>query len=197
MRLLMEPLARLFSTPARLRMLRLFCFNDSSSFTLDEIASRIKSPKAATRKEVTVLVAADIIEKKSAKNGESVYVAVKRQPLFDELKQFLLTTTTIDNAHIIAIMRRAGQIKLLILSGIFTDALEAAADILIVGDKLDERVIASAVRLIEADLGRELRYATFETAIFKYRLGVYDRLMRDILDFPHETLVDKLGIDKN
>lgn len=192
----MEPLARLFGSATRLRLLRLFCFNENS-FNVDDIAFRVKASKAVVKKELAVLVAAEVIEKRTTKkNSEGAYALAKRTPLLEELKSFLLATTTIDHAHITAIMRRSGQLKLLILSGVFTDALEAAADILIVGDKLDERVITSAVRMIEADLGRELRYASFETAAFKYRLGVYDRLMRDILDYPHETLIDKLGIDK-
>ena len=53
-----------------------------------------------------------------------------------------------------------------------------------------ERVIRS----IEAEIGKELRYASFETPDFRYRLGMYDKLVRDILDFPHKKVVDKIGV---
>ncbi len=191
----MEPIARIMGSAVRLRLLRLFCFNDAV-FTLDEMAFRSKSTKENVRRETALLLAAGFLEKRSAKNGKVVYAAARRTALFDELRRFLLATTSIDHARIGALMRKAGTVKLLVLTGVFTDAIEAAVDIVVVGDKLDERIIAAGVHLIEAELGRELRYANFETATFNYRLGVYDRLIRDVLDYPHETLINKLGIDR-
>jgi hypothetical protein len=43
-------------------------------------------------------------------------------------------------------------------------------------------------------VGKELRYAFFSTDEFKYRMSMYDKLVRDILDYPHKVLLDKLGI---
>jgi len=51
-----------------------------------------------------------------------------------------------------------------------------------------------AIRTLEAELGQELTYATFSTQDFNYRLGVYDRLLRDVIEYPHIALVDKIGI---
>ena len=48
---------------------------------------------------------------------------------------------------------------------------------------------------IEAELGKELRYAVFETPDFQYRLGIYDKLIRDIFDSEHQKIIDKLGIE--
>ena len=45
------------------------------------------------------------------------------------------------------------------------------------------------VRRLEAEIGAELTYATFETKEFIYRLNMYDKLVRDILDFPHEVVL--------
>jgi hypothetical protein len=43
-------------------------------------------------------------------------------------------------------------------------------------------------------MGKEIRYSAFETGEFQYRLGMYDKLIRDVLDYPHETVLDKLGV---
>jgi len=59
-------------------------------------------------------------------------------------------------------------------------------DLLIVGDKMKKGKIEEGVRRLEAEVGTELIYAVFETADFLYRLKMYDKLVRDILDFPHE-----------
>ena len=47
---------------------------------------------------------------------------------------------------------------------------------------------------LEAEIGKELRYAAFETGEFNYRLGMYDKLVRDILDYPHTVVLDRLGL---
>jgi hypothetical protein len=38
-------------------------------------------------------------------------------------------------------------------------------------------------------LGKELAYAVFDTNDFKYRVSMYDKLLRDMFDYPHERLV--------
>jgi len=50
----------------------------------------------------------------------------------------------------------------------------------------------TAVADIEANFGRELRFATFTTEDFAFRVDVKDRLLRDVFDYPHEIIVDKL-----
>jgi hypothetical protein len=51
-----------------------------------------------------------------------------------------------------------------------------------------------AIRDIESEVGKELTYAAFKTDDFIYRLGMYDKFIRDILDYPHEKILDKIGI---
>jgi len=64
----------------------------------------------------------------------------------------------------------------------------------VVGDRLEERSLDTAVQKLEAELGRELRFAAFSTEEFRYRVGVYDRLIRDALDYPHKVILDKIGL---
>jgi hypothetical protein len=45
------------------------------------------------------------------------------------------------------------------------------------------------MRRLEAEIGAELVYAVFDTKEFIYRLNMYDKLVRDILDYPHEVLL--------
>jgi hypothetical protein len=50
------------------------------------------------------------------------------------------------------------------------------------------------IKRLEGEFGREIRYALFSTSDFRYRLGVYDRLIRDVFDYPHRLLLDKIGL---
>jgi predicted nucleotidyltransferase len=186
----MDPLARIFGSAARLKLLRLFIFNENTAFKTADAAFRTKLPKAAARKEMAVLAAAGFIKKR----GSAGYGADTRFAYFDALAAFVRTTTNVGNAEVLAALRKAGTLRLVVISGLFTGVAESKIDLLIVGDKLDERVLRTAVHGIEAELGREIRYATFSTEDFRYRLGVYDRLIRDVLDYPHKAIFDKIGL---
>jgi hypothetical protein len=192
----MDPLARLFGSSARLKLLRLFLFNDDSYFTLLDSAFRTGVPKDSARKELKVLMMAGVIKKKANKEG-ILYGASRRFAHYEDLQAFLRTTTTVKDSDILASLKKAGSLRLVALTGLFTGVLETKADLLVVGDKLDEKQLEKAVRVLEAELGRELRFASFTTEDFRYRVGVYDRLLRDIFDYPNRTILDKIGISGN
>ena len=189
----MDPLARLFGTPTRLKLLRLFLFNDDLAFPVADATFRAKAPKDVAKKEIALLLACGVIRKKLGKQG-AAYAADKRFEHYEELKTFLRMTTDVSDSYILTALKKAGTLRLVTLSGLFTGAIESKIDILIVGDKLEEKPLANAIHALEAELGRELRYATFSTEQFRYRLGVYDRLLRDLFDYPNRTVVDKLGV---
>lgn len=190
----MDPLAKLFGSSALLKLLRLFLFNDDESFTLAEAAQRTKTPKATARSEVNLLISAGVVKKRAGKGG-AVYLANPKFPHYAALQNFLRATGAISDADLLAALKRAGALRLVILSGMFTGTADTKLDLLVVGDRLDERALETSVHKLEAELGRELRYAAFSTEEFRYRVGVYDRLIRDALDFPHKVLLDKIGLD--
>lgn len=187
----MEPLARILGSAARLKTLRLFIFNQDLSLTVAEVAQRIKLSKDSARRELADLVAADLLRKRGTHTSARYQVNQKFEH-FAALDTFIRETTNVRPQNVLATLRRAGTLRLVALSGLFTGILEPKIDLLVVGDALDERILASAVHSLEAELGREIRYAFFATADFRYRLGVYDRLLRDVFDYPHRLLIDKV-----
>lgn len=189
----MERLARIFGSPARLKMLRLFVFNQDAAYTLSEVAERTKLSKETARREITELIAASLVRKKGERAAAHYQVNAHFEHLA-ELNAFIRETTNVRPRKIIGELKRAGALRLVVLSGHFTGILEPQVDMLIVGDSLNERVLAHAVHALEAELGREIRYASFATPDFRYRLGVYDRLLRDVFDYPHRVLIDKVGL---
>ena len=66
--------------------------------------------------------------------------------------------------------------------------------LLVVGDGIKHGKLENVIHTLEAEIGRELRYTVFDTPDFHYRLSIYDKLVRDILDYPHIKVVDKLGV---
>jgi hypothetical protein len=191
----MDPLARLFSSSARLKLLRLFLFNDDTGFSVLDAAFRINVPKESVRKELKTLMMSGIVKKRTGKDG-IIYSTNKRFEHYESLQAFLRTTTSLDDTSIVTKLKKGGALRLVVLSGLFTGALETKADILVVGDRIDDKHLEKAVHELEAELGRELRFASFTMQEYRYRVGVYDRLLRDIFDYPHRTLLDKIGLTK-
>lgn len=189
----MDPLAKLFGSAARLKLLRLFLFNENDSYTLKDAGFRAKVSKAAARKEINNLVASRVLKKKGGKKEVS-YMANPRFTHYESLRVFLRTSTGVTDANIGTELKKAGVLRLVVLSGTFTGVPEPKIDLLIVGDRLEDRILATSVHSLEAELGRELRYACFSTEEFRYRMGVYDRLIRDVLDYPHRLVLDKIGM---
>lgn len=191
----MDVLAKLFGSSARVKTLRLVLFNKDSKFTIAEAAYRSKVSKAAARKELELLARIKLV-KKQKKGREIVYSANDRFEHYEQLKAFFRRTTELKHSEVTKGIKSCGVIKILILSGTLTDTTESSIDLLIVGDRINVPKLERAVRTLEAELGQELTYATFSTQDFNYRLGVYDRLLRDVIEYPHITLVDKIGVSR-
>ncbi|MGB4076729.1 MAG: hypothetical protein WBK28_03440 [Minisyncoccia bacterium] len=189
----MDPLAKLFGSSARLKLMRLFLFNDADWYSFSGAASRAKVAKDVARREISSLLLIDLLRKKKGKGGP-FFAANPKFVHYESLRTFLRTSSGVDDASISHTLRKAGSLRLVALSGLFTGVSESKVDLLIVGDRLDERTLATIIHSLEAELGRELRYASFTTEDFRYRVGVYDRLVRDVLDYPHRVVIDKIGL---
>ncbi len=167
--------------------------NQEASFSVADITLRTKLAGEILRHELLELTAAGFLRKKGAR-AAARYQANPKFEYREALDTFIRETMNVRSSSIIELLRKAGTFRLIALSGHFTGVLEPQVDLLVVGDNLDERALASAVHSLEADLGREIRYASFSTVDFRYRLGVYDRLLRDVFDYPHRLLIDKIGL---
>ena len=106
-----------------------------------------------------------------------------------ELEELLINSDTLDKQAVANSLKRAGRVKLVLISGVFIKNKDSRVDLLIVGDNIKKRKIDEEIHKLEAEIGKELIYAIFNTKDFVYRLNMYDKLVRDILDFPHEVLL--------
>ncbi len=179
----MEILGKILGSQARVKIMRLFLLNSDIVFDNKNIAKRSRVDASALRRELRLLSAINFIKKK---NSGWIYNSDFK---YGEALGELLLSDTFDTETIISHFKKAGKIKLLLISGIFIKNKDARVDLLLVGDKLKKGKIEESIKKIEAEIGTEIIYATFETKEFLYRLDMYDKLVRDILDFPHEIIL--------
>ena len=206
----MDTLGILFGSPSRIKILRLFLLNPLEAYDVKEIAVKSRVRITEARKETHLLKKVGFIMEKNftkeilvSRGSKKVSTKKRMQgfqlkasfPLLLPLKNLIISETPLSRNDILKRFRTAGKIKLLILSGIFIDEPDARVDVFIVGDNLKRRSIENTLRFIEAEVGKELSYGALETSEFLYRVSVYDKFIRDILDTRHERVVDNLGVE--
>ncbi len=186
-------LEKLMGGNSRIKLMRLFLFNPQTSFLHLEIAERAKITSEKLKKELSFLHGARMIKKAKKAGGKNAWSLNDKFPFLVEFQRLLLETSLLNRTELVKKISKAGRIKTLILTGLFTEIWEAQIDMLIIADGVKAGALDSAVKAIEAEVGREIRYCALDTADFKYRLGVGDRLIRDVLDYPHEIVLDRIG----
>jgi len=206
----MEILAKLLGSEAKVKIIRLFLFNINTPYDIADICERAKVTKVEAKREITTLERIGLVKKRAFTKDEVTshskktiikkvrthgWVLDDKFPYLMALRNLLITVSLHKHEDLPYRFAHAGRVKLLVVSGVFIQDWESRVDLLIVGDNLKKTSIDNAVKTLESEIGRELRYSVFETADFEYRLGIYDKLIRDILDFPHKKVVDKLGKD--
>ncbi len=198
----METLGKLLGGIPRVKIMRLFLLNPEMGFESADVSDRCRILTTQSRRAITQLSGLGLITKKSfikeIKGKRSGKITKKRVlgwflnpafPYIEELKQLLVEGEFFKNTDLAKRFKSAGRIQLLVVSGIFIQNSESRLDLLIVGDNLKKNIIQKTVSVLESELGKELAYATFDTADFKYRVSMYDKLLRDVFDFPHQPLI--------
>lgn len=110
-------------------------------------------------------------------------------PQIEIFKVLLIGSEIISQDEIGNRFKKAGRIKLLIVAGIFLQDKNSRLDLMVVGDSLKKAMVETIVKDIEAEIGKELLYAIFDTKEFSYRLNMYDKLIYDVLSYPHERII--------
>lgn len=135
--------------------------------------------------------------KTQAANGRNRYALNPGFEFFYELRDLILKSSPAEKDKMIERMNRLGRVKLAVISGIFinkenTDPL--GADLFIVGDDMDRRKLRIFLKALEAEVGKEIKFTVMDKEEFQYRLGMFDRFVRVLLDGPHEKLINRLGL---
>lgn len=174
--------------------MRLFLFNPNTSFTHQDIIDRSKIATEKLKKELAFLNSVKLIKRAKRANNKNSWSLNEKFPFLIEFQRLLLETSLLNRSDMLKKMAKTGRVKVLILSGLFKEIWEARIDMLIVADNVKATALDSVIKTIEAEVGREIRYCALDSQDFKYRLGVGDRLIRDVLDYPHEIVIDRIGV---
>ncbi len=198
-------LEHLFGSKTRLKVLRLFFQHPAKAFFVRELTRMLETQINAVRREIDLLMEAGLVKEvqyqppsSDTKGGRELrkYYALNTESiLFPELHALLLKGQVLGEQMLVdALKEKGGVIKMLLLTGKFTNDKRAETDILLVGE-IDERAVARLIEQHEKEAGVPIRYTVLTAKEFADRRYIMDKFLYSLFECKHIKAVDTLTVE--
>jgi hypothetical protein len=127
------------------------------------------------------------------KQQRKYYKANRDFILLSELKNLIIRSQVLYEKDFAAKIKRIGDLKLLILSGIFAGNEAGPVDILVVG-KVNKIKFSLLIKDMEKELQKELNFTVMDPDEYKYRKDMTDVFLYNILEGKKIVLIDEIGL---
>ncbi len=183
----------LFDSPIKVKLLKLFLYNPDKDFESKIASKKLNLKSALVNRNISSLAEIKFLSCKNSK-GKKTFRVNRDFDFYNELKELIAKASPASKEKMLERLKSLGKIKLALLAGVFINSDTSRADLLIVGDNMKPVKFNNFMKKLEAEVGKEISYALMTTKEFHYRYDMYDRFIRDLLDFKHEKLINKLKI---
>ncbi len=174
-------LDELFSSKARIEILKLFIFNPKDRFYQRQISLESKQPIRAVQREVEKLEKIGLIKKSIA--GNRVYYSVNNAcPIYGELKGIIFKAAGIA-AVLKAELSKSKGIRAAFIYGSYAEDKEGPSsdiDLMTIGN-ISSRELSKILSGPKAELSREINYAVFTPAEFRDKIEEGDHFLNTVL----------------
>jgi hypothetical protein len=176
----------------RARLIKFFILNPVSKASAQELKEKLQVDKRRIKNELDLLLKAGVVKKRKAMS-KNIYFLNRENLFYPELKKIVAKCTIFPQLKALDKLNKLGHVKLILVTGILANNLKSRADILVVGDGVNNSQLSEIIRELEAEIGRELRFTTFTTEEYEYRLNMFDKFIREFFDGPHKILLNRIG----
>lgn len=183
-----DSLTKIFGNSYRAKVIRYFLLNEVNIYKSADVSKMLKIKKPALQKELNMLTSIGFLIKKISKGKTLGYQLNSDFRHMKPLEDLVLHPDFIRKDEYAKKFKSTGKLKLLVVSGVLTNDSNSRVDLLVVADRVKRGLFESALRSIEAEIGKEIVYVLLDTNEFKYRMEMRDKLLSDVLDFDHEEL---------
>ncbi len=193
-------LEKIFGSRTRVKLLKIFLTHPGEYFFVRELARQTEERLNSIRRELDNLVDFGLIrvedkikmdlEKENEKQKKKFYTVNTDFVLYNEFKNLILKSKLLLEKSLAKEIKNLGNVKFLMLSGIFVDDKNAKTDLLIVGEfskiKLDK-----LINKLEKIFDQEIRYTAMDNKEFDYRNEITDKFLFEVLEGKKIVVVDK------
>lgn len=220
----MTILEKIIGSPARLKTMRFFIQNPGRVVAPRELSKLTKTPSVAVARELSFARTIGLIKRAirtDETDGAHRHVKKKKVagfvladgfPFLQPLRHLVIGASPVSREKMTKYFKSRTGIQLVVLGGVFlSDAADLQyilsntgnqsagrdqmLDLLIVANKIKRNAIEPFVKKLEIEIGKELAWAFLTVAEFEYRRGMHDKFLRDMFDYEHECLINKLGVE--
>lgn len=160
------------------------------SYSSKELAGRLH----ITEKTLSPLLKEfldDSLIKQLVRDGAKLYIINQRHKLLPEIRASLVKNQNPYEDELFVAIAKLGEVKAAFLSGALTGNPELPVDLLIVG-KVNLPKLDAFLKQCKTVLGFDINYSVMTPDEFQLRRDTFDRFIKDIFDYPHLVVVDKL-----
>ncbi len=175
----------LFSSKARVKLLKLLLLNPDCRYYLRELAQKTDLSIYSVQVEVKRLTAAGILEKETS--GRQTYYKINEHcPIVPELRSIFTKTTGVADVLKASLTEISDHIDYAFIYGSFakgTQVQDSDVDLMVVGN-VEFREVVSSLRSAQDDLGREINPSVYSLAEFGDRVVRNDHFISTVLGEP-------------
>jgi len=180
----------LFTSQARVEVLKLFFLRSSSRHYLREISSLTDQPVRAIQRELARLEKAGLLV--SSVDGNRKYFEANRQsPVFSEVRALMVKTAGIGDELKKILQERSDAIRSAFIFGSFARGSETTTsdiDLMAIGD-ITSRELSRLLAPLKEQLDREMNSVTIQVDEFRENVVHEDSFTLSILDEPKIYLI--------
>jgi hypothetical protein len=167
----MKMVKALFGSNSRIKILNQMYLDPTRPYFIRELTRILDEQINSIRRELMNLKQIGLLKTKT-KNRKKYFFLNKDCSIYPDIRNIFYKTSS-QRTSIGKIIKQAGNVDLLILSGIFIGDEDGRIDVLIVSDDIDKKVLRK-IMIEKFEYPRELRYAILSKADFFERLDFKD-----------------------
>ncbi len=184
-------LKELFSSRARIAVLKLVLLNQAKTFYQREMAAQTSLPIRAIQREVARLLRIGLLEK--SVSGNRVYYQINKNcPIYPELKSIILKASGIASLLKRYLQESKPQnIRLAFIYGSYarnTENLNSDIDLVIIGG-VSARKVSGILAPAKSELKREINSVLYSEQEFRRKLSNQDHFLKSVIKEPKIFLI--------
>jgi DNA-binding MarR family transcriptional regulator len=181
----------IFGSKVRGSILQLLFKNKEREFTQQEIIEKTKLKTSVVKNELKILSGIDLVNSQ-VKKRQRYYFVNRNFIFYREILNIIEKSQFNPDKKLVSQIKKIGNVKFAIIAGTLINHQKAEADLLIVGENIDQNKLLKLVEDLEAETGQEIHYAVMDSDEFNYRRDMFDRFTLELLKSPHRELINRL-----
>ena len=180
-----------FGCRSRWRIIKFFILNERVFLSAKEINQKNKLGAKESTAVLSQLIKAKFLLIKNL-NKQKVFYLNPKFPFYAELKNLVIRSNVHPQCESLMKIEKLGDVKWAVISGAFINNQKSKTDLLVVGDLISKAKFKHLLDDLEAEIGREINYSLMTFQEFKYRVNMFDKFILEIVEDPHEIVVNKV-----